>query len=82
MVNNYHARIARAAAAILARMNGLPICGLLRNTVRLSTAYALLCLGTLKFQEVVRLVLVWDVNEQPNWNQIIDTMVSSGSNFR
>ena len=29
-------------------MNGLPTCGLLRNTFQLSTARALLCLGTLK----------------------------------
>ena len=28
-------------------MNGPPICGLLRNTVQLNTARALLCLGTL-----------------------------------
>ena len=29
-------------------MNGLPICGLLRNTFQLSTAHALLCASTLK----------------------------------
>ena len=29
-------------------MNGLPICGLLRNTFQLSTARALLCASTLK----------------------------------
>ena len=32
-------------------MNGLPICGLLRNTFQLSTARALLCASTLKSEQ-------------------------------
>ena len=32
MVNNYYARIARECCYFSSRMNGLPTCGLLRNT--------------------------------------------------
>ena len=45
--------VAKILLQQLWRMNGLPTCGLLRNTFQLSTARALLCLGTLKVSHIL-----------------------------